>query len=74
MLSVTTRPSSMRTVRWAYCACGWECVTCVEPHEHIHDVLAVHRVQIARGLIGENQSGFPDDSPGHGYALLLPAR
>jgi hypothetical protein len=44
-----------------------------EIEEQGHDDLAIFRVQIAGGLISEENGGIVDQLPGDGDALLLPA-
>jgi hypothetical protein len=43
-------------------------------HEQLQHRVAGGLVEVARGLIGEDQVGLPCQGPGDGHALLLPAR
>ena len=42
--------------------------------EEVHDLLALTRVQVARGLVGQNQLRLGDNGPRHSHELLLSAR
>ena len=42
--------------------------------EHLHDFRACLAVQVACGLVSQDQLGFGGQRPGNGDALLLPAR
>jgi hypothetical protein len=44
----------------------------VDPIEQPHDPLAGGRVQVAGGLVGQQQQRSVDEGPGHGHPLLLP--
>src|SRR5690606_21983196 len=45
----------------------------VEAREQLEDLLAGLGVEVAGGLIGEQQGGFGDEGAGDGHALLLTA-
>ena len=45
----------------------------VEVAEQVHDVEAVVAVEVAGGLVAEDELRVGDDRPGNGHALLLPA-
>jgi hypothetical protein len=42
--------------------------------EYVHDPVAVGGIQIASGLVGQQQSCPGGKRPGNGHPLLLPAR
>src|SRR6185503_498461 len=42
--------------------------------QHSQDLLAVLAVEVARGLVGQDQLRITDDRTCHGHALLLPTR
>ena len=46
----------------------------VEPAEELHDLGRLGRVEIARGLIGEQKRGFVNNGAGYADQLLLTAR
>ncbi|OUD93131.1 hypothetical protein CMMCAS03_05605 [Clavibacter michiganensis subsp. michiganensis] len=45
----------------------------VDPLEHLHDPRARQRVEVARGLVGEEHGRLVDHGAGDGHALLLAA-
>ena len=45
----------------------------VQLGQELHDHLAVPRVQVAGGLVGEQEGRAAGDGPGHRHALLLAA-
>jgi hypothetical protein len=45
----------------------------VEPLEHAQDLLAGARVEVTRGLVGEEDQRTVDERAGNGHTLLLPA-
>ena len=46
----------------------------IELDQQFHHFPAARRIEIARGLVGEQDRRRGDDGPGDGHALLLPAR
>ena len=46
----------------------------VELEQHLHDLVAVLGVEVARGLVGQDQVRLVDQRARHGHALLLAAR
>ena len=44
-----------------------------EVEEKLVDVFLGIAVQVARGLVGQNDAGAVDNGSGNGYPLLLPA-
>src|SRR5580765_5078808 len=46
----------------------------VQLAEQLHDLLALRRVQVARGFVGENHLRVRDDRTGYPHELLLAAR
>ncbi len=46
----------------------------VQMIEHLHDFRACLAVQVACGLVSQDQLGFGGQRPGNGDSLLLPAR
>src|SRR4051812_43932875 len=46
----------------------------VEPNEHLHDLVAGFRIEIASRLVRENDVRIIDQSTGDGDALLLATR
>ena len=69
----------MRMWRGAESAISFSWVITIEGHaalflnadEHFHDAGGVHAVQIAGGLIGQQDGGLVGQSTGNGYALAL---
>ena len=41
--------------------------------EQFHDCLAIARVEVSGGLVGQQDGGRSSKSPGHGHTLLLTA-
>src|SRR5262249_61246203 len=41
--------------------------------EQVEDVGRRRRIEVSRGLVGEEQRGFGYERPGNGHSLLLPA-
>ena len=46
----------------------------VQGAQKFHHFLAVHGIQVAGRLVGQDQRLVADNRPGHGHALLLAAR
>ena len=43
----------------------------IQSSEKLHDLLALGGVEVAGGLVGENEPRAHDDRPGHRHQLLL---
>ena len=80
-MSLSTRPSRSTTVRsacaamsasWVTMMMVWPCA--VQLAEHLHDLLAGRAVEVAGGLVGQEDRGLVDQRAGDGDALALAAR